>query len=90
MEFAVTVKRNGNVLSVWRNPDGRIFCPKDFTVTTKTDLKVVRDYMKEAYNTVNTRGLADIFGENIPMLWFVAVSDDKYSLEGIFKGIYFV
>ena len=70
MEYWVTVERKGNILSVWGNPDGKIYRQKDFTVNTKADLKAVRAYMKEAYNTVNTRGLADILKESIPILWF--------------------
>lgn len=72
-EFWVTVSRlnheDGKV-SVWGDPEGKLFGYKTFTVNSKEDLKAVRDYMKEAFHTTSTRGLADILHEGISMLWF--------------------
>ena len=68
--FVVTVERKGNKVSVWGNPDGKYYLPKEFTVNDKKDLKPLRNYMKEAYHTSDTKGLADILKECFPMLWF--------------------
>lgn len=79
-EFWVTVSRVNHTdgkISVWGNPNGKLYRHKTFTVNSKEDLKAIRDYMKEAFHTTSTRGLADILHEGIPMLWFGGWAEDN-------------